>query len=228
LEYKGLLLKETLLPVSDSSSPFHQPDDIRPLRLAKTSPNQPAITVDNELFIRQTFAQNPQQGFELLFREYYGPLCSHAVRFVYSRDIARDLVSELFAVFWQEALHEKITTSFRAYLYTAVRNRAFKYIQRELGRETTYSTVEMESESSPFATTETLTPEELLSYDELYNRVEGLIQQLSPQCQKVFIMNRIEGKKYQAIAQELNVTLKTVEAHISKALSTLRKALQRD
>ncbi|SFD90870.1 RNA polymerase sigma-70 factor, ECF subfamily [Spirosoma endophyticum] len=224
----GLSIKETSLPVSAPSSPFHKPDDIRPLQLAETSPNQPAIPSDNERFIRQAFVQNPKQGFELLFREYYSPLCSHAVRFVYSRDVARDLVSDLFAVFWQKALHEQINTSYRAYLYAAVRNRALKYLQRELGRETTFSTTEMENESSLFATTETLTPEELLRYDELYNRVEDLVQQLSPQRQKVFIMNRIEGKKYQTIAQELNVTLKTVEAHISSALSTLRKALQKD
>ena len=52
------------------------------------------------------------------------------------------------------------------------------------------------------------------------------IHGLSPQCQKVFLMNRFDGMKYQEIARELKLSLKTVEAHMSKALDLMRKVLK--
>ncbi|MGA0556099.1 RNA polymerase sigma-70 factor [Larkinella sp. VNQ87] len=183
---------------------------------------------DDEQFIRRVFEQNPQKGCELLFREYYGPLCSHASRFVYAREIARDLVSDTFYVFWQKELYKEITTSYRAYLYTAVRNRSIKYLQREFGKQIAVTYLDPSDEQDVLGSAEALTPEDLLTYDELHNRVEVAIGALSPQRQRVFLMNRFEGKKYQTIADELQISLKAVEAHISKALASLRKALQND
>lgn len=62
-------------------------------------PGEKSEWKDNELFIRRTFAESPSQGCALLFRRYHKILCSHAVRFVYSKEIAEDLVSEYFAGF---------------------------------------------------------------------------------------------------------------------------------
>lgn len=180
---------------------------------------------DRELFIRQAFESDPRKGIELLFREYYAPLCSHAVRFVYSRDIARDIVSDLFCAFYQKALYKRVGTSYRAYLYRCVRNDALKYLERESGLTTGLPPAESSTESLPG---ETISPEALLWYEELAGKIETVIKGLSPQSQKVFLMNRYEGKKYQEISAELQISLKTVEAHMSKALLTLRKALQKD
>ncbi len=180
--------------------------------------------IDDERFIRQAFDLAPQKGCALLFREYYGPLCSHAIRFVYAREVARDIVSDVFCVFWQKQLYREITTSYRAYLYTAVRNRSLKYLQREFVRQISVSHFDGTDSSDALAPAETLTPEDLLAYDELHNRVETAIRELPPQRQKVFMMNRFEGKKYQTIADELHISLKAVEGHISKALVSLRKA----
>ena len=63
------------------------------------------VYLDEELFIRKAFEEDPKKGWELLFREYYTPLCSHAIRYVYSREAARDLVSEAFYVFWQKEIY---------------------------------------------------------------------------------------------------------------------------
>lgn len=184
----------------------------------------PAVTeflVDKELFIRQAFKDDPTMGMDLLFREYYTPLCSHAVRFVYSRDIARDLVSDIFCTFFQKELYKRVDSSFKAYLYRCVRNDSLKYLQRDLGK-----ICELQFEESNTGIVST--PEDLLRFEELSAKVETVIDGLSPQSQKVFLMNRYEGKKYQEIADELQISLKTVEAHMSKALAKLRKALKSD
>lgn len=180
--------------------------------------------VSDEQFIRLAFNKDPSEGCALLFREYYGPLCSHASRYVYSREAAHDIVSEIFCIFWQQELYRKITFSYRAYLYTAVRNRSLKYLQRELGTTFLPESPSADSEEGD-GLINALTPEDLMAFDELHHRLESAIQQLPPQRQRVFLMSRFEGKKYQTIAEELHISLKAVEAHIGKALTSLRKVL---
>jgi RNA polymerase sigma-70 factor (ECF subfamily) len=176
---------------------------------------------DREIFIRRAFEENAKKGCELLFKQYYQAMCSHAVRFVYSKEIAQDLVSEIFCVLWQKKLYRNITTSYRAYLFTAVRNRSLKHLNKEFGKIDT--TVDLADLSNASALP---TPQQFMQYNELYEKIEKSIQALTPQSQKVFLMNRFEGKKYQTIAVELNISLKTVEAHISKALDALRKVIR--
>lgn len=188
----------------------------------KESGEEPRLSGDKEMFIHQAFKDDPQKGIELLFREYYLPLCSHAIRFVYSKDIARDLVSDIFCSFFQKQLYKRIDSSYRAYLYMCVRNDSLKYITRETGRETEISQEKADDETAAGV----CTPEDMLRYEELSSRIEIVIKGIPPQSQKVFLMNRYDGKKYQEISTELQISLKTVEAHMSKALSILRKALQ--
>ncbi len=202
---------------------YFLPEKIDPARGSKELDQKTDYQADKELFIKKAFEDDPKKGLELLFREYYAPLCSHAVRFVYSQEIARDLVSDLFCAFYHKALYTKIDSSYRAYLYRCVRNDALKYLQREAGR---YA-----ESSGPYPLnrqTETVTPEDLLRYEELAEKIETVVKSLPPQSQKVFLMNRYQGKKYQEISSELQISTKTVEAHMTKALSILRKALQTD
>jgi len=176
---------------------------------------------DKETFIRRAFDENPTKGVELLFQHYYSPLCNHAVRIVYSKSVAHDLVSDIFLVFWQQQLHKTITSSFRAYLFTAVRNRSIKYIQREFTKSASAQSSLKNIDSIDYST-----PHQILQYNELVKKIEKGIHGLSPQCQKVFLMNRFDGLKYQEIARELKLSLKTVEAHMSKALDLMRKVLK--
>ena len=176
---------------------------------------------DKELFIRKVFEEDPKKGCELLFKRYYQTMCSHAVRFVYSKEVAQDLVADIFCVLWQKQLYLNITSSYRAYLFTAARNRSLKYLRKEFGRIDNQIDVADLDHSSALPT-----PQQLMQYNELYAKIEKSIQALTPQCQKVFLMNRFEGKKYQLIADELSVSIKTVEAHVSKALDSLRKAVR--
>ncbi|MFD1142034.1 RNA polymerase sigma-70 factor [Larkinella insperata] len=176
------------------------------------------IPTDSELFIRKAFEENPETGYQLLFKRYYHPLCSHAVRFVYSREVAEDLVVDIFAQFWQKQLHRAVTTSYRAYLFTSVRHAAFAHLRSELGHEAiTDDRLEPDTVN---------TPQQLLQYSELALKIEEIIRSLPPQSQKVFMMSRFEGKKNGMIAQELQLSIKTVEGHITKVLTILRRVLQ--
>ncbi|MEZ4902142.1 MAG: RNA polymerase sigma-70 factor [Spirosomataceae bacterium] len=177
--------------------------------------------IDTELFIKRAFEINDEKGYELLFKRYYQPLCSHAVRFVYSKEIAEDLVMEVFSRFWQKQLHRGIVTSYRSYLFTTVRHAAFAYLRTELHQE-------KNNDYAPDTTSDNtpVTPQQLLQFNELYLKIEEIIRSTSPQSQRVFLMSRFEGKKNAMIAEELQLSIKTVEGHITKVLSLLRQSLR--
>ena len=69
-------------------------------------------------------------------------------------------------------------------------------------------------------------PDMIAQYEEILSHVEQLVQSLPPQCRKVFLMSRFEEKKYQEIADELGISIKTVEVHISRALQSMRHGLK--
>jgi RNA polymerase sigma-70 factor (family 1) len=178
---------------------------------------------DKETFIKRAFEDDPAKGCELLFKQYYQPLCSHAVRYVYSKEIAHDLVSELFCFFWQNKLYLDIKISFRAYLFVSVRNRALKHLRKEFGRSE--NPIDITEQNYPSALP---SPHDIMQHAELSHQLEKAIQTLKVQTQKIFLMNRFEGKKYHEIGKELKISIKTVEAHMSKALYSLRRAVLDD
>lgn len=156
--------------------------------------------------------QKNLQHFESLFRELFKPLCSFAMKYVKDLDDAKGLVHEAFVTVWEKFDSLPENTNYRSYLYTAVRNRSLNFI-RDRKKQVDLS----------------LIPEERLAEEtnalevsELELEIEIGIQSLPEKCREVFEMNRREGLKYAQIADTLGISLKTVEAQMSKALSVLR------
>jgi RNA polymerase sigma-70 factor (ECF subfamily) len=177
--------------------------------------------LDNEAIIRQTILNQPEKGFEMVYKRYYNQLCSHSLRYVYSTEAAEDIVSEVFLGFWRNELYTSVKTTFRAYLYKAVRNRSLDYVKSEFGLKETKERDEAAIENQR----DMDDPQSILLMNELMNRITNSINNFPPQCQRVFLLSRIEGKKNREIADKLEINIKTVEAHMMKALASLRKAL---
>lgn len=175
---------------------------------------------DAERLVRQAFASNPNEGVTLLFRHYYQPLCSHAVRYVSSKEIAEDLVSDIFFEFQSRLLYQTINTSFRAFLFTAVRNRALDYIRTE------YQHAASLDQAQHLSTGIGQQPDGVTQYEELYQHIETAINGMPPKQRTVYLMHRFEGKKYALIAHELGMAPKTVEVHMHRALGTIREFLR--
>ena len=174
---------------------------------------------NDDIFIKRHFEKDPGKAFELLFKKYYALLCNHAVRFVYSKQKAEDIVADIFMLFWNSRLYYTVKTTYRAYLFTAVRNKCYTYLKWELCKVT----FEDMRQADQIATS--VTPEDLILASDLHIRIEKTIKELPVKQQQVFLMSRFEGKKNGEIAAQLNLSIKTVEMHISRALSTLRKVL---
>lgn len=209
--------------MADTHSEFSYDTDLRPLHPRPDIDAPGPLVTDSEHLIRQAFAQSPIKGYELLFNRYYKPLCSHAARFVYDRQLSEDIVIDAFAQFWQKRLDLVVTTSFRAYLFTIVRNRAFAHLRQEFGHE---PMPDHPSDAEPII--DRATPLQLLQFNELQLKINETIQAASAHSQKVFVMSRFEGKKNGQIADELGVSIKTVEGHITKMLTLLRRVLRQN
>lgn len=186
--------------------------------------SEEAIVVSDEYFIQNCFDKSPQKGFELLFRKYYTNLCNHAIRYVYSKELAEDIVAEVFTNFWTNKVYENITASYRAYLYTSVKNRAYTCIKVELHRNANLDSTAPEFQD--YNNLQVLQPDEILHFHELSRKLESSIQRLPNQSRKAFQLNRLEGKKYTEVASEMQITVSAVERLISRALIKIKEDLK--
>jgi len=177
-------------------------------------------SINTELFLRKTFEQDAGEGISLLFRQYYALLCSHAVRYVSSKAIAEDIVSDIFYEFQIDKRHQTINSSYRAYLFTMVRNRAFDYIKNELR-----NTISLEkAELIPSNITQW--PDSITQYEELHQDVQNAINTMPLKRRQVYVMHRFEDKKAHEIAAELDLSLRTIEAHLYQAIRQIRTSLK--
>ncbi len=185
----------------------------------RTAPVMNPLPLGPETLIGQAFAKNTNEGMAALFRHYYPVLCSHAVRYVSSKAIAEDIVSDILFEFHSQHRYQTITTSFRAYLFMSVRNRAFDYVQAEMRRSLSLD------DCTDLAIAPTEQPDAITQVDELYHDLQRAINALPLKRRQTYIMHRFEGKKYTEIAAELGLSLRTVEAHSYQAMRQIRAAM---
>jgi RNA polymerase sigma-70 factor (ECF subfamily) len=160
-------------------------------------------------------ANNNLIKFEQLFRELFKPLCSFSGKYVGDLDEAKGVVHEVFVLVWEKFDTLPPDTHYRSYLYTAVRNRSLNYL-RDKKKHVMLERVE-ESQMTEVNTT--------LETSELEREIELAIQLLPDKCRMVFELSRQDGLKYSQIAQKMGISIKTVEAQMSKALGVLREHL---
>jgi RNA polymerase sigma-70 factor, ECF subfamily len=156
------------------------------------------------------------QSYEKLFRELFKPLCGFSMKYVGDLDEARNLVHEVFITVWEKYDTLPPDTNFRSYLFTSVRNRSLNYLRDKKKHITLDHVAE-----NTFSESDTT-----LEASELEKEIETAIHSLPEKCRQIFKMNRVEGLKYAEIADKLGLSIKTVEAQMSKALSVLRERLR--
>lgn len=193
------------------------------LHLLKVS--EETRSISDEYFIEKSFLSSPKLGFDLLFRKYYINLCNHAIRFVYSKELAEDIVADVFTNFWQNKVYENISTSYRSYLYTAVRFRSYNAIKIEINRNKSFEEGSIDFKVYENSRSE-MQPDQILLFNELTKKLDFAIQNLPHQAKRAFQLNRLEGKKYSEVAIELQITVSAVEKLISRSLSKLREELK--
>jgi RNA polymerase sigma-70 factor, ECF subfamily len=161
-------------------------------------------------------------AFRELFVLLYAPLVRQATRFVHAPTIAEEVVADVFIRIWKNRADISIHSSIRAYLQRAVRNQSLDYLK------SVAHTADSHDELPLFVIdcqTDGDSPETALEQHEFAERVEAVVAGLPAQCQAVFRLSRDRGLKYREIADELNLSIKTVETHMGRAFRVLRESL---
>jgi RNA polymerase sigma-70 factor (ECF subfamily) len=168
--------------------------------------------------ILEGLKQKDERAFEVLFKTHYEALVKFTYKYLNNAEEAEEIVQETFYNLWKKSSEIKIQTSIKSYLYQAVRNSSLNAIKHKQVQKKYIDHVEKNDTS--------LSTENHMELDELTAKINEAINQLPPKCKQVFELSRYEEKKYQEIADELGISIKTVENHMGKALSLLRKSLK--
>ena len=153
--------------------------------------------------------------FDILFKRYYRQLCLYAAHYL-KGDIAasEDIVQDCFVKLWQQDHADKCSiTDKRAFLYTLVRNACIDTLRRQHPEMTNIDPSDLE---------EIISDEEAIDRSEQEAKVWETIDALPDRCREVFLMAKRDGMTYNEIAEALNISVKTVEHQISKAMKKLR------
>lgn len=181
------------------------------------------------LILRETgMKQDDPATFQQLYAHYYLALCVYARRFTRSKEIAEEVVQEVFLKLWEHQRQLTISDSLKGYLYTAVRNQCLdhlKHLQVVHKFDEYYSHLLKEAEDLYIFSQES--GDAIMIANELEKSVTEAIDSLPEQCRKIFMMSRFDGLKHQVIADNLGVTINTVQRQISIALEKLRVALKK-
>lgn len=161
-----------------------------------------------------------QTAFELLFHFYYPGLVMYASQFTANLSDAEEIVQDFFVRFWEKHNQVLPCNSLKNYFFSSVKYGSLDFLKhQEIERKYVDEIVELSKHHLAYDT-------DLYVISELQERLKQGIDRLPEKCREVFMMSRIQGLKNEEIAAELNISKRTVETQISKALKVLREELK--
>ena len=159
---------------------------------------------------------NREKKFEVIFKEHYKELVHHSFKLLQDKEVCEEVVQQVFLKFWEKDWEHELNHHPKSYLYRAVYNESLNRIKQEQVRRR-YAVFQFNKKHEASY--------ELQQEKELSSQINLALQELPDKCRKVFEMSRYEDMKYKQIADTLDISIKTVEGHMSKALRHLRLSL---
>jgi RNA polymerase sigma-70 factor (ECF subfamily) len=171
---------------------------------------------DRELLRR---IQTGEDGaYDTVFRTWYPVLVRVSAALLHDSDAAEEVAQEVMLELWRRRQLVDADISLRAYLLRSVRNRSLNHLRHLRVRRQTETEVEA-LYNAPMGS------DQPIAARELADAVKVAIAELPPRCREVFELSRVHGLKYAEIAEALEISQKTVEAQMGKALRIMRERL---
>lgn len=173
-------------------------------------------------------ALSVKENFDSIYINNFSRLFLFAKEYVLFDEEAENIVQDIFLMLWEKREALRVDVSLTAYLFTLVKNKCIDFLRHRMVEQ-------MYSENVKHEYNEELNVKlfALESFDHNFSSEEDIetllrnaIDKLPERCRLIFIKSRIEGKKYKEIAEELNLSVNTVEGQISIALKKLREELK--
>jgi len=173
------------------------------------------LSLNSDAAVVDAIRSGSYQAFERTFKTYYGALCGFAMGYLKDKDSSEEAVQHIFFNFWEKRESIQITSSLKSYLYQSTRNHCLNVLKHE----------QVKTKAHVELTHDERGEENEIEAAELSDRIENAIAELPVERQRIFRMSRFEELKYKEIAEKLNISVKTVENQMGKALKHLRQAL---
>jgi RNA polymerase sigma-70 factor (ECF subfamily) len=168
---------------------------------------------EQDLYLFEKVKKGDQKSCNMLFEKYYNNLCNFTFTFFNDAVCAEEVVADVFVKLWEKRTEIDIRTDFKSFLYRSARNAAIDAIRKDI-REKKISKM-------PNAKLE-LSPETLMIRKEIQKHFNQMLERLPKQAGLVFRLVKVDGLKYKEVAYTLNISVKTVENHMGKALRLMR------
>lgn len=164
-------------------------------------------------------------AFEKLYRFFYHKLSYFSNQYLLDTDEANSISQEVFTELWEHRKSLTDNTNIQAWLFTVTKNKSLKHIQKLKSKQKFDNYLQARQLEINYKSLTDFDTREFV-FDELQQKINDALKQLSPSVRLVFEKSRFEDKKNREIADELGISIKTVEAHISKSLKLLRTELK--
>jgi RNA polymerase sigma-70 factor (ECF subfamily) len=166
-----------------------------------------------------------EAAFEVVFSLYYPRLVCFAKEYIPYED-ARNAVQDAFISFWEKNPAILNEYQLQSYLYTSVKNNCLMYLQHEKIVKNYADHEEISMQNQIYFSALDHLDTSVLAFQEIETIIEKTLEELPSRCREIFVLSRMDGKKNQEIAKELNISVKAVEAQMTRALKAFRVALK--
>lgn len=166
-------------------------------------------------------------AFKVLYNKYFPRLYYFIYEFIRMDDITENIVHDTFATFWEKRHTLKDDVNVSSYLYSVARNNCLYRLRDQRYKQKIFSSGliapgELNQNLKALDAIDT----SVLVFNEIEQIIEKTLEGLPHQCKTVFMLSRFEGMKNREIAEELNISTKAVEGHITRGLKIFRTALK--
>ena len=183
---------------------------------------------NNSIELFNDIREGKTEAYEFVFKTYYPRLKAYASRFIVSSENLNDILQDCFIKLWEN--REQLTNiSISSLLFTMVRNSCLNFLRHEMVAKQCPIDDVLKTQGSESLYTLSFhnNPEEVLVCDELRKEIEDILDSLPSQSREIFKMSRTDGMKNREIAEELQISVKTVEYHIRKVLAALHGFMEK-
>jgi RNA polymerase sigma-70 factor (family 1) len=178
-----------------------------------------ATEVLNDCELLAMFQEGQRNAYEEIYHRYWALLFSHARRMLQSDEDAKDLVQDVFSVFWLDGPTLELQTTLSAYLYSIMRYKVFNLIDRKKVRSNYLSSLEEFIKKNEYSS------EYRVREKQMEELIAKEVAALPPKMREIFELSRKANLNYREIAEKLNISDNTVKKQMSNALKILRSRL---
>ncbi|SEW19080.1 RNA polymerase sigma-70 factor, Bacteroides expansion family 1 [Chitinophaga sp. YR573] len=174
-----------------------------------------------KLWQQQIACEEDEKAFAELFRHFYDRLLHFCIQYVHSREAAEEIVSDVFVKIWNRRTELEKVVNLEVYLFVAVKNHSLNYLEQ-------YSSLRISpinEETGMAELTNSVDPEKRMEWKEILFRMDQEVSRLPDQCRRVFKLIKEEGFKYKDVAEILNISPRTVETQLFRAMKRLNEVI---